>query len=429
MTARLAATAPGPGPSRRSLLLAVLAGTGALAAGCDRPSATDSAQERRKIVFATWGLGNERPATKSAIRKFEQQNPDIEVDIRFLDANSTRAFEQLARLFKGGAAPDLLTLDVIWPARFAQDGRLLGLDRFRPDMTRFVPAQVQAGTYDGQVFAIPWFINAEGLYYRTDLVPEPPRSPAEVVDFAHQAMRRDASLRSGFAFAGAQFEGLVTVFLNVVGGFGGQIDPMHLQTPETLAALTYLSDAVLHNGIAPAAVQQWQEQQVADEFLSGRAVFAMNWPYVFEHAERPGSKVRGKTGWIPFPAGDHAPTAALGGSMLAIAASSRQAEASWRLIDFLTSGPVQVERAVAAGDPPSLPSAYTDQLIARAPQFGRQRAVFQCVTPRPVVPNYLEVSALLQTMLSTVLAAKQTPPAALAATSIKLVAMKAGAGA
>ena len=140
--------------------------------------------------------------------------------------------------------------------------------------------------------------------------------------------------------------------------------------------------------------------------------FAMNWPYLFATASR--SALRGKFDWIPFPAGDHQPVATFGGSMLAVTRTTRNPEVAWRLIDHLTSDSVEVERAIMTGDPPSLPSAYSDQLIAEAPQFGKQRAVFGHLTPRPGVSNYLDVSAVLQDMLSTALSGAQSPATALA---------------
>ena len=382
------------------------------ASSCTR----DHGRQGQEIVFATHGLGAEGDATTRAVREFEQQNPDVRVRVRQFEANSTRALDQLERSLHGREQLDVLTLDVIWVSHLAESGSLLELARFHPDLSRFIPAQAEAGKYHGSPFAIPWFLNVEGLYYRTDLVPRAPRSPEDLVTAARHAMAIDPAVTTGFAFAGSRFEGAVTVFINVLGGFGGELDagdlPGSLNTPEALAALTFLADATLHNGITPTAVTRWQEQDVAEEFLAGRAAFAMNWPYLFATASR--SALRGKFDWIPFPAGDHQPVATFGGSMLAVTRTTRNPEVAWRLIDHLTSDSVEVERAIMTGDPPSLPSAYSDQLIAEAPQFGKQRAVFGHLTPRPGVSNYLDVSAVLQDMLSTALSGAQSPATALA---------------
>ena len=55
--------------------------------------------------------------------------------------------------------------------------------------------------------------------------------------------------------------------------------------------------------------------------------------------------------------------------MLAINAKTAHAAAAWKLIQYLTSPPVEIARAEVTGDPPSLPSAYTSALYAKAPYF------------------------------------------------------------
>jgi ABC-type glycerol-3-phosphate transport system substrate-binding protein len=99
--------------------------------------------------------------------------------------------------------------------------------------------------------------------------------------------------------------------------------------------------------------------------------------------------------------------------MLAVNAKSAHSAAAWKLIQYLTSPQVEEARAVATGDPPSLPSAYTAQLLAAAPYFAQVKTLNSYAAPRPVSPNYLAVSADLQTLFSSVYA----NPAATAASS------------
>src|SRR6185437_7834681 len=156
------------------------------------------------------------------------------------------------------------------------------------------------------------------------------------------------------------------------------------------------------NKIAPQAVTGWQEGQVQEEFTSGHTPFAINYPFVAAVAEE-GGPAKGHTGYIPFPASPGgSPGSALGGEMLAINAKSTHSAAGYKLIQYLISEPVQIERAEATGDPPSLPSAYTEALYAKAPYFKAVKVLNQYAQPRPVSPSYPEISAELQTALSSV---------------------------
>jgi multiple sugar transport system substrate-binding protein len=384
---------------------------------------------KQTIVFATQGLGTEGAATKSAVAAFEKANPNIKVQLLVLSPTANNAYQQLTQRFiAGSSTPDVITADVIWPATFARAGWIAPLDTFQPDNGAFFPGQVAAGQYNGHTYAIPWFINAEGVYYRTDLVPTPPSSPQALVQAAKAAMAKDSSLKEGLAFEGAKYEGAVTAFVNFLGGFGGKLDPNALNTPQNVQALTFMRDTIYKYGITPQAATGWQESNVQDAYLSGQTPFAMNWPYIFALAEASNSPVKGKTGWIPFPSQVGTPAAALGGDELAINVKSQHQAAAWKFIQYLTSASVQIDRAVSAGDPPSLQSAYNSTLFSKAPFYRDEVAVFKVATPRPVNPNYPKISDALQTMLSSVLSNQETAQQGLssAATTVKQAATGSG---
>lgn len=392
-------------------MLAVAASLAMLATACTQGTATNqSAGGKQTIVFATQGLGAEGKATKAAVAAFERANPNINVKLLTLSPTSDNAYQQLTQRFvSGSSTPDVVTADVIWPATFAKAQWLMPLDRFKPQLSDFFEGQVAAGQYNGQTYAIPWFINAEGVYYRTDLVPSPPTTPSELVQDAKAAMAKDPSIKYGLVFEGMKYEGVVTAFINFLGGFGGKLDPANLDTPQNVQALQFMRDTIYKYGIAPQAVTGWSEPNAESTFLSGQAAFAMNWPYVFSEAEAAKSEVKGKTGWIPFPSESGTPEAALGGNMLAINARSQNPDAAWKFIEFLTNRRAQVARALKAGDPPAVKSAYTKALFAKAPWFKQERQVFRYATPRPVTPNYPKISDALQTMLSSVLTNQESP--------------------
>ena len=403
--------------------VAALAAAGLAAAGCGSSgggsaSKQVSASAKQTIVFASQGLGGEGAASKAAVAAFEKANPNIKVNILNLSPVSDVALQQLQQRFISGAStPDVVTTDVVWPATFARPGWIQNLAKFHPDTSAFYPAQMQSGTYKGQVYAIPWFINAEGLYYRKDLVKTPPTTVQQLVSDAKSAMSRDPKLKEGFAFEGDKYEGAVTAMQS----FGGQVGLSNLNninTPANQAALKFMADAIHTYKIAPSAVSTWEEAQVQAAWLGGQTPFALNWPYIFALSEANGSAVKGKTGWVPFPnASGSAAQASLGGDDLAINAKSTHQAAAWKFIQYLTSTQAQVARAIAAGDPPSVKSAYTSELLSKAPYFKDEQKVFAVATPRAVSPVYTQVSSQLQTMISSVLSGQQSAQAALSATA------------
>ncbi|HTW20644.1 MAG TPA: extracellular solute-binding protein [Mycobacteriales bacterium] len=398
---------------------------GAVAAACGGSSSggsQTSGSAKQTIQFAESGLGTEGKQTEVAIRQFEAANPNITVKTDVLSSDSTTFLQQLQQRFiAGSGTPDVIESDVTYPAKFAQAGWIMPLTQFNPDMSKFFSGITAAGTFDGKTYAIPWFDNPEGLFYRTDLIKTPPTSPAQVVSDAQQAMKADPSLKEGLAFEGDKYEGAITAFLTVDAPFGGKLNPSNINTPGNRAALQWLHDAIYKSHIAPQAVTGWQEGQVQQEFTSGHAAFAINYPFV-EAVAAAGGPAKGHVGYIPFPASSGgSPGSALGGEMLVINAKSQHAAAAYKLIQFLTSSSVEIARAKATGDPPALPSAYGAKLYAAAPYFKAVKTLNNYSQPRPVNPNYLQISSDLQVMLSSVFANQKQPASALssAASQVK----------
>jgi len=387
---------------------------GAAACGSSGSSSSVAATAKQTIVFAESGLGTEGAQTQVAINDFEKANPNIKVTVQVLSSDSTTYLSQLEHDFiSGSTTPDVFESDVTYPAKFAQAGWILPLTQFNVNTSQFFTTEVDAGTYNGTLYAIPWFDNPEGLFYRTDLIKTPPTSPAQVVSDAEAAMKADPTLKEGIAFEADKYEGAITAFLTVDSAFGGKLDPSNVNTPGNVAALNWLHSAIYTSKIAPQAVTGWQEGQVEEQFVSGYTPFAIDYPFV--EAQPMAASVKGNVGYIPFPAGaGGTPGAALGGEMLAINAKTAHAAAAYKLIQYLTSASVETARAIAVGDPPSLPSAYTSALYAKAPYFQNVKTLNGYAAPRPVNPNYLTVSSDLQTLFSSVYADASSNAAAAA---------------
>jgi len=408
-----------------AVVAAAALATGAAACSSSGSSSV-AASAPQTIVFAESGLGSEGTQTQAAINAFEKANPNIKVSVQVLSSDSTTYLSQLEHDFiAGSSTPDVFESDVTYPAKFAQAGWVLPLTQFHVNTSQFFPTEVAAGTFNSTLYAVPWFDNPEGLFYRTDLIKTPPTSPAQVVSDAEAAMKADPSLKEGLAFEADKYEGAITSFLTVDSAFGGKLDPSNINTPGNAAALAWLHDAIYVNKIAPQAVTGWQEGQVQEQFSSGYTAFAIDYPFV--EAQTPAASVKGHIGYIPFPAGPGGtPGAALGGEMLAINAKTAHSAAAYKLIQYLTSASVETARAIAVGDPPSLPSAYTSTLYAAAPYFQNVKTLNTYAAPRPVNPNYLTVSSDIQTLFSSVYATPSTGAAAAAlaagASSIKSAA-------
>jgi multiple sugar transport system substrate-binding protein len=129
------------------------------------------------------------------------------------------------------------------------------------------------------------------------------------------------------------------------------------------------------------------------------------------------SKVAGRFAVAPMPAAPSGtPTAALGGSLLAINARSDHPQAAWAVIEYLTAPERMLERAASVGQYPPRRSLYREGSALQgrlAIPLVEIRRVIEQARPRPVTPIYSELSGLLQVRLHEALTGQREPASAL----------------
>jgi multiple sugar transport system substrate-binding protein len=176
-------------------------------------------------------------------------------------------------------------------------------------------------------------------------------------------------------------------------------------------------DEIRRDSIAPPEVLTWHEEETRFAFQNGSAVYMRNWPYAYALLEDTSqSRVAGRVAISAMPAapGGH-PTAALGGSQLAVNRWSEHPELAYALIAYLTAPEQMLERAQVVGQYPPRPALYDDARLAaalRAPIADVREAVAHA-TPRPVIPIYTQLSELLQVQLHRALTGQAAPESAL----------------
>jgi multiple sugar transport system substrate-binding protein len=407
----------GTWPRRRRVLRAVtvllLAMTWAAACG--------GRDENTRLTLSGSALGPEAEVVRRQLARFAESQPGVSVELRVTpDAADQRHQLYVQWLNARVPDPDVLQLDVIWTAEFAGAGWILPLDEFADDSDDFVPAAVAASRWRGRQYAVPWFVDLGLLYWRTDLLDAAPRTLQGLRAEADR-LRSAGATRFGLVWQGARYEGLVTVFLEHLGAFGGGIldtqGRVIVDQPAAIQALTFMCDAVSGDGFVPPSVLAWQEEQTRFAFQNGEAAFMRNWPYAWALLQDDAqSRVAGRFAVAAFPAdASGRPTAALGGAQLAVNARSAYPDLASALVRFLTAPEQMLERARLAAQLPARRSLYDSEALAEALAIpvGQVRHILDSAVSRPVTPVYSELSEILQVRLHRALSGQQTPSVAL----------------
>jgi multiple sugar transport system substrate-binding protein len=211
---------------KKLLSLGLIASLTFSVAACSTSDEGD--KKASEVVTIVYARGKDATgSTEKLIEAFEKQHPNIKVKFKEMPADSGQNHDQLVTMFSSKSSEiDVMDLDVIWPAEFGQAGYLQTLDRYIQNdnvpMDKYVQGNVEAGNVNGQQFAIPRFIDAGLLFYRTDLVKNPPKTWDELIAQAKQ-LKGKGGTQFGYLMQAKQYEGLVCNFIEFAGSYGGRI--------------------------------------------------------------------------------------------------------------------------------------------------------------------------------------------------------------
>jgi len=349
------------------------------------------------------------------ISRFHAEQPDIMIDYISGPWSTDERQNMYIRSFLAADAIELVYMDVIWTAKFAAQEWLMPLDNwFTPHVrAAFLPGDVEAGFYQGHFYRVPVRTDVGMLYYRKDLIPEPPRTWEEFETVCNRY--GNPPERYCIVFQGMQYEGLVCNYLEYLWGAGGtpldKDQNVLLDGKENISALTFMKK-VIDSGWAPRSVITFQEQQALEFFEQGKALMMRNWPYAWTILKR--SPLVGKVGVVPFihQTGKE-PAGTLGGWGLGIARTTKFPEAAWKFIEFATSPEAQKILHFKRGAVPTRRSLFQDEAILKeSPHYRDLYDVLLKARPRPIHPEYPRISAILQKNVSAVLVGIETPAAA-----------------
>jgi multiple sugar transport system substrate-binding protein len=390
-------------------------------------------EEKPQVTLMIGGAPAELDYWEEIVREFGETS-GVQVSLMRQPTDTDQRRQSLIVPLKADERdPDVFLMDIIWIGQFAASGWLEPLDTYMVedsfDLSPFFPGMIDfADKYVGQVVALPVYVDAGLLYYRTDLIEKygydgPPETWRDLVDMAGTVQEGERAANPdfwGFVWQGAQYEGLVCDFLEfAVSNGGGLVDRagnLTLDRPENIGALQFMRDLITTYRISPPnTYTEMKEEEVRTFFEGGSALFERNWPYAWGLHESGGSRVKGKVGISLLPRaemGRH--VAALGGWHAGISRSSDNKKASWELVKFIIARDTQLGFALNLGWNPARQDVYDAQeLLRRAPHLVTLKGVFTTASARPSVPYYSLLSRVLQAKVNAALSGITTPEAAL----------------
>jgi multiple sugar transport system substrate-binding protein len=305
------------------------------------------------------------------------------------------------RLAAHDKAMDILGLDVTWEAEFAEAGWILewtGANKSQAsDGTLAVP--LKTATWRNKLYAVPYNSNTQLLWYRSDLVPTPPKTWTEMIDMA-EALAKQGKPHL-IEIQGAQYEGVVVWFNTMLASAGGSVlnadaTQVSLGQP-AVDALTIMSRLAKSRAADPSlSVQMEDANRLAME--SGGAAFELNYPFVYPSmkANKPNLFKNFKWALYPRVKANEPAHVTIGGIDLAISKYSRHPDLAFEAALCLRNRDNQKVAAIKGGLPPTIAALYDDPALnADYPFRADIKASLDAASVRPTTPAYQNLSIVI----------------------------------
>ncbi len=310
------------------------------------------------------------------------------------------------RLVAHDPSIDIMGLDVTWEAEFAEAGLIVpwtGTYKAQAEDGTLKPA-LQTAIWNGQLVGVPDNTNTQLLWYRSDLVPNPPTTWAQMIADAEQLAKEGKP--HYIEIQGAQYEG-ATVWLNtMITSAGGSILNASASGPSLGAPAVKALSVMKQLADSPAAdpslsVQMENQNRLAME--AGTAAFELNYPFVYPSMKMDEPALFKNFKWALYPevtAGVPAKVT-IGGTDLAVSAYSQHKDLAFQAALCLRDKQNQIIGANVGGVPPTIASLYNDPaLFADYPFHADILTALENGSVRPQTPLYQVVSIDLSHQIS-----------------------------
>lgn len=403
--------------------------------GCGRNGSGDAPPQAASTISAgpatgtltVWAQADQGTALPAFAKEFEKLNPGLTINVTAIPWDAAHNKYQTA--IAGGSTPDMAHMGTTWMGDFA--------DAFAPtptsiDTSDFYPGSVKSTKVNGTTYGVPWYVDTRVIYYRKDLAAKAGYTsfPTTWDDF--KAMAKAMQTKAGATWGVNLPAGGADSFqsmLPLAWSDGAQLidaggKAWTLDTPQWVDAMTKYQ-SLFKEKIASTTPESGAGA-AESAFVKGSVPMLIAGPSeigALSTAGGTGFKDRIGVGRIPKITSS---TSFAGGGDLVVFRGSRNQDAAWKFIQWLSQPQTQVRWQQAVGDLPAAQSAWKDPRLAKDPMlsvFGEQ---LKDVNSPPSVPTWTQVSSAADTALEQIVKSGADPAKAMK--SLQATAASIGTG-
>lgn len=378
-----------------------------LVAGGPRDRRAADALPARLVI---WAYGSEAEMFHRVIAHFQTTHPGHEIYVQPKSWNEHPG-PALDRL-PPSARPDLIQVGSTWIGALVDSDLLEPMDAAtagREARDRFLPESWDLYSVGERLYAIPWYLDVRALYYRTDLIPDPPETWDQLLDIS-------ARLRENRSRHGRTSPFTLTMdltdphnFLMILWDSGGSLE--EFDGPRTAVALERWN-RIARSGAVPFGPYE-ETRDVEAIMASAYTVMNLSGPWNVRALERDFPGLSDDWATAALPRFDTA-ISFLGGAGWAIPKGAANASGARLFIEFMSQATRQAAWCEAAGGLPANRDAWSHKNFA-SPHLAGFRSSMARVRHPPTDPRWARTDAAWRTILRQALERKITSDEALTA--------------
>lgn len=305
--------------------------------------------ERTQIHWLQHWVNEQGPDKINEVKAaFEAKNPDIELIID--DLPFAQEHDKILSLDMAGMPPDIITASGAWVTEFADAGIIAPIDEFVERLPQDYKDAIEGPMFlpwKGKTYGVPITFGNIALFYNKKLLEEAKIEPPKTWDeFLEASKKLTDPSKNQYALTGNIVAEPPTVISYEVFPFilqaGGKIidnNRAAFNSPEGIKALEFYKSLIKEHKVATPGELNAGEKEKRANFSAGNIAFMFEGPWGVAIQKKANPDL--EFGVVPLPKDQMTGTVAQG-SVLTLAAKSKNKEAAWKFIEFMGSAEGQL---------------------------------------------------------------------------------------
>ena len=387
--------------------------SGSPAAGGSEPAGSSGGSSPAADLsgeLTVWAMGNEGTLLSKLGDEFMKQNPNVKVSVTPVDWG--QAVAKLQTAIAGNTTPDVSQMGTDMMGQFGATGA------FEP-----VPADINPSAYfesawntnivDGAASGVPWYVETRLLYYRKDIaekagITSPPATWDDLKIMA-KAMKEKGGAKWGISLGTKNWQEYFPFLWSNGGDVVDASGKPTLNSPEAVEALTFY-DSFFKEDLTPKSVPEGFD--ITPAFVTGDHPMFFSGPWhlgLIKTAGGAGFEAKWAIAPMPKKASG---TSFLGGSNVVVFKNSKNKDAAWAFVKFLSDPKTQALWYTTATDLPAVQAGWDDPAVKSDPNVAMFGEQLKDTKAQPVSATWSELSSAINDTLEKMTSGSMEPQAA-----------------